>query len=118
MNGLGFEDIFLLDEAETRARVDSPLHLGALWEPRLVLVHPLKLVRAEAGLARREGAEVYENTPVEGIERNGAFRLRTPRGTRHGRAAGAGHQRLFAPLPLAEAQAGARLHPHAVRPSP
>ncbi|MEX0894105.1 MAG: FAD-binding oxidoreductase [Gemmatimonadota bacterium] len=81
MNSLGFDDIHLLDERETRARVDSPLHLGAMWEPRLVLVHPLKLVRAEAQLARRYGAEVFENSPVDAIRRNGDFELRTAGGT-------------------------------------
>lgn len=78
MNGLGFDDIFFLDERETRARVDSPLHLGALWEPRLVLVHPLKLVRAEKELAERVGARVFENTPVLDVKRGRRFRLDTP----------------------------------------
>ena len=81
MNSLGFDDIHLLDERETRARVDSPLHLGAMWEPRLVLVHPLKLVRAEAELARRYGVEVFENSPVGSIRRNGDFELHTAGGT-------------------------------------
>jgi glycine/D-amino acid oxidase-like deaminating enzyme len=67
MNSLGFDDIYWLDGDEVRQRVDSPLHLGALWEPRLVLVHPLKLVRAERDLALRYGAEVYENSPVRRV---------------------------------------------------
>jgi glycine/D-amino acid oxidase-like deaminating enzyme len=61
---LGFDDIYYLDKREVRERVSSPIHLGALWEPRLVLVHPLKLVRAERDLALRYGARVFENTPV------------------------------------------------------
>jgi glycine/D-amino acid oxidase-like deaminating enzyme len=80
MNGLGFDDIHWLDEAEVRARVDSPRHLGALWEPRLVLIHPLKLVRAERDLALRSGAQVWENSPVSRITRGPKFRLETPRG--------------------------------------
>jgi glycine/D-amino acid oxidase-like deaminating enzyme len=80
MNGLGFDDIHWLDEKEVRARVDSPLHLGALWEPRLVLIHPLKLVRAERDLAIRVGARVFENSPVLRIERGERFRLETPNG--------------------------------------
>lgn len=80
MNELGFDDIHWLDAGAVRARVDSPLHLGALWEPRLVLVHPLKLVRAEADLARRVGATVHENTPVLDVSRGADFVLRTPRG--------------------------------------
>ncbi len=81
MNRLGFDDIYYLDQREVRQRVDSPIHLGALWEPRLVLVHPLKLVRAERDLAIRHGARVFENSPVLKVERGDRFRLRTPRGT-------------------------------------
>jgi glycine/D-amino acid oxidase-like deaminating enzyme len=80
MNGLGFDDIYWLDESAVRARVESPRHLGALWEPRLVLIHPLKLVRAERELALRVGAHVFENSPVERIERGAKFRLETPHG--------------------------------------
>jgi len=81
MNRLGFDDIFFLDQREVRERVDSPMHMGALWEPRLVLVHPLKLVRAERDLAIRYGARVFENTPVLKVRRGEKFRLETPRGT-------------------------------------
>jgi len=82
MNELGFDDIHYLDQRETRERVDSPIHLGAMWEPRLVLIHPLKLVRAEKELALRVGAEVYENSPVTRVRRDGGpIRLETPRGT-------------------------------------
>jgi glycine/D-amino acid oxidase-like deaminating enzyme len=81
MNRLGFEDIYYLDEREVRQRVNSPVHLGALWEPRLVLVHPLKLVREERDLAIRYGARVFENTPVLKVKRGEKFRLQTPQGT-------------------------------------
>jgi glycine/D-amino acid oxidase-like deaminating enzyme len=81
MNGLGFDDIHFLDRDAVRDRVDSPIHLGALWEPRLVLVHPLKLVRAERDLAIRHGARVFENTPVLRVRRGDPFRLETPAGT-------------------------------------
>lgn len=81
MNGLGFDDIYWLDEKAVRERVESPRHLGALWEPRLVLVHPLRLVRAERDLALRNGAQVFENSPVERIDRGAKFVLRTPRGS-------------------------------------
>jgi glycine/D-amino acid oxidase-like deaminating enzyme len=81
MNSLGFDDIYWLDGAEVRRRVDSPLHLGAIWEPRLVLVHPLKLVRAEKEMAQRHGAMVYENSPVLRVDGRGPFRVVTPGGT-------------------------------------
>ncbi len=81
MNGLGFDDIYYLDERETRKRVNSPIHLGAMWEPRLVLIHPLKLVRAEKELVLREGGRVYENSPVTAVKRGDRVRLTTPGGT-------------------------------------
>ena len=81
MNRLGFDDIYFLNEREVRERVNSPIHLGAFWEPRLVLVHPLKLVRAEKTLAQRVGAEVHENSPVLKVKRGRRFRLETPGGT-------------------------------------
>jgi glycine/D-amino acid oxidase-like deaminating enzyme len=81
MNDLGFDDIYWLDEAAVRERIDSPRHLGALWEPRLVLVHPLKLVRAERDLALRNGAQIFECSPVERIDRGTNLVLRTPHGS-------------------------------------
>lgn len=80
MNRFGFEDIFWLNQTETRARVDSPRYLGALWEPRLVLINPAKLVRAERELALRQGVEVYENTPAIQIQRQNDFEILTPAG--------------------------------------
>ncbi len=81
MNKLGFDDIYFLDEKETRARVNSPIHLGAMWEPRLVLIHPLELVRAEKELVEKVGGKVYENSPVTKVERGATFELITPGGT-------------------------------------
>jgi glycine/D-amino acid oxidase-like deaminating enzyme len=83
MNELGFDDIHWLEGDEVRRRVDSPLHLGALWEPRLVLVHPLKLVRAERELALRHGAAVYENSQVTRVVQGGngtPYRVETAHG--------------------------------------
>lgn len=80
MNGLGFDDIYWLDAPAVRRRVASQRYLGALWEPRMVLVNPAKLVRAEKELARRAGAQIYENTPVLEVVRTPAAQLVTPRG--------------------------------------
>ncbi|MCX8025511.1 MAG: FAD-binding oxidoreductase, partial [Thermanaerothrix sp.] len=80
MNRLGFEDIYWLDQAAVRERVASPRYLGALWEPRLVLVHPAKLVRAERDLILRQGVAVYEHSPVLAITSRPRFRLHTPQG--------------------------------------
>jgi glycine/D-amino acid oxidase-like deaminating enzyme len=80
MASLGFQGIDWIDAAETRARVNSPRYLGALWEPRLVLINPAKLVREEKRLAMRIGVQVYEDTPVIEVLLNGQFDLKTPSG--------------------------------------
>ncbi|HEY44559.1 MAG TPA: FAD-dependent oxidoreductase [Anaerolineae bacterium] len=80
MQSLGVEGIYWIDRDEIRERVNSPLYLGAMWEPRLVLVNPAKLVREEKRLALRLGASVYENTPVIEITSKPNFNLRTPHG--------------------------------------
>jgi glycine/D-amino acid oxidase-like deaminating enzyme len=51
-----------------------------MWEPRLLLLDPARLVRAERDLALRLGVKVYENTPVLEITTRPHFRLKTPEG--------------------------------------
>jgi len=81
MQRLGFDDLFWLDANALRSRIVSPAYRGAMWEPRLLLVDPLKLVREDLRLAVLCGARVYENTPVLEIQRNrDKFQLRTPQG--------------------------------------
>jgi glycine/D-amino acid oxidase-like deaminating enzyme len=81
MASLGFLGIDWIDREAVRARVDSPRYLGAMWEPRLVLVNPAKLVRAEKRLAIAAGVRVFEGSPVEEITSRPSFRLRAPGGT-------------------------------------
>ncbi len=81
MQSLGFQGIDWMDGESLRKRVGSPRYLGAIWEPRLLLVNPAKLVREEKRLAQRVGALVYENTPVLEITEGKEFRLKTPQGT-------------------------------------
>jgi len=80
MNDLGFDDIHWIDADAVRARVNSPRYLGAMLEPRLVLINPAKLVREEKRLVLKLGAQVYENTPVLEITRTPKFKLQTPKG--------------------------------------
>ncbi|MGZ6272542.1 MAG: NAD(P)/FAD-dependent oxidoreductase, partial [Candidatus Limnocylindrales bacterium] len=69
----------------TREMVDSERYLGAMWEPRLLLVDPARLVREEKRVAQSLGVRVYENTPVLALARaatgEGAHRLLTPEGS-------------------------------------
>jgi glycine/D-amino acid oxidase-like deaminating enzyme len=63
-----------------RQEVDSPLFLGAWWEPRCGLLDPAKHARELKRLATSAGVTIYEEAPVESIERNGGFTLHTPQG--------------------------------------
>ncbi len=87
MNGLGFCDIEWIDRRAVRSMVDSERYLGAMWEPRLLLIDPARLVREEKRLALGLGARVYENSPVLAIGSPAAYggngsryRLVTPAG--------------------------------------
>ncbi|NOZ75108.1 MAG: FAD-dependent oxidoreductase [FCB group bacterium] len=81
MNELGFDDITWISPEEVRQRVDSTVYLGAMWEPRLLLINPAKLVRAERDLALRRGVRIYENSPVVTITSQPQFTITTPRGS-------------------------------------
>ena len=81
MQSLGFAGIEWIEQDAVQAMVNSPRYLGALWEPRLVLVDPARLVREEKRLAMRLGASVYENTPALEITSLPRFTIRTPQGS-------------------------------------
>jgi glycine/D-amino acid oxidase-like deaminating enzyme len=55
-----------------------------MWEPRLVLVNPAKLVREERRIALERGVRVFERSPVLAVARvgeAGPHRLLTPQGS-------------------------------------
>lgn len=80
MDGLGFQGISWMEADETRRRVNSERYLGAMWEPRLLLLNPARLVREEKRLALECGVEVYENTAVLEVSPKTPYRMRTPGG--------------------------------------
>jgi glycine/D-amino acid oxidase-like deaminating enzyme len=85
MSSLGFEGIEWIDAAATRKMVDSSRYLGAMWEPRLLLMDPARLVREEKRHAITLGVDVYENSPVLAVAKlpgaAGGYRLLTPQGS-------------------------------------
>jgi glycine/D-amino acid oxidase-like deaminating enzyme len=85
MASLGFDGITWLDAAATREMVDSERYLGAMWEPRLLLVNPAKLVREQKRFARELGVRVFEGSPVLAVAQTtgpgAVHRLLTPRGS-------------------------------------
>jgi len=67
---LGITGIQLIDGAELRARVDSPRYVGgAWWEPNCGLLNPAKLAWSWRDRVAAEGVQVYESTPVQGVDR-------------------------------------------------
>ncbi len=84
MSSLGFRGIEWIDAEATRKMVSSPRYLGAMWEPRLLLMDPARLVREEKRHAIAHGADVYENSPVLTVVKlpgAGGYRLLTPHGS-------------------------------------
>jgi glycine/D-amino acid oxidase-like deaminating enzyme len=78
---LGLDGIEWLDKQQTQAQVNSPLYLGAWWEPRCGILNPAKLSWSWAETIRALGVEVYERTPVMELNRHRkGIRLVTPRG--------------------------------------
>jgi len=78
---MGITGIEWIDAATVRSQVQSPLFLGAWWEPRCGLLNPAKQVRELKRVAQQFGAIVYEHSPVVSIERGTRLTLRTPGGT-------------------------------------
>ena len=85
MSKLGFEGIEWIDADATRRMVNSGRYLGAMWEPRLLLVDPARLVREEKRHAISLGTAVYENSPVLAVAKmpgtHSGYRLLTPGGS-------------------------------------
>lgn len=80
LTSMGIKGIEWIEADQVRAEVDSPLFLGAWWEPRCGLLNPAKQVRELKRIAQERGALIYENTPVNEIKRGNQFILITPQG--------------------------------------
>jgi len=82
VHSLGLEGVEWIDAQAVRERVNSPLYLGAWWEPRCALVNPARLAREMKRVATQFGAQIYERTPVSEISRGAdTFRVKTATGT-------------------------------------
>lgn len=80
---LGIGEIEWIDERELKSRVDSPIYMGgAWWEPRTGILNPAKLAWSWKKVIEQMGVQIYENTPVEELARDGRrYSLKTPDGT-------------------------------------
>ncbi|MEW6442763.1 MAG: FAD-dependent oxidoreductase [bacterium] len=69
-HSLGITGIDWLDRQRLLDQIRSPLYLGAWWEPRCGILNPAKLAWSWKEVIRRHKVEVYEQTPVIGIEKS------------------------------------------------
>jgi glycine/D-amino acid oxidase-like deaminating enzyme len=67
---LGLEGLEWLEQDQVREQVQSPLYLGAWWEPRCGILNPAKLAWAWKDVIQSLGVLVYENTPVLEVSRD------------------------------------------------
>ena len=78
---LGIEGIDWLEKNQLQEQVRSPLYLGAWWEPRCGILNPAKLAWGWKTVIESIGVQVFENTPVSEITRDGQkVSLDTPAG--------------------------------------
>lgn len=81
MHSLGFTGIEWLEKDQVQEKIHSPRYLGAMFEERLLLINPLKLVREERRLNLEAGVQIFENSPAIEIQRNAKFTIKTPSGS-------------------------------------
>lgn len=76
-------EIDFLDGDEVRAQLDSPTYHAGVWQRTgEALVDPARLAWGLAAAARSMGVEIYERTPMLGLDRDGAgMAVRTESGT-------------------------------------
>ena len=85
-HALGASQIRVLDAAETRAEINSPLYHGSSFNPDAALVNPVKLVEGLKRESARLGTRFHERTRVTAIEAGRAgVRVRTLGGEIHAR---------------------------------
>ncbi|WP_315770734.1 NAD(P)/FAD-dependent oxidoreductase [Rhodococcoides kroppenstedtii] len=72
----------MLDAAEVRAQIDSPIFLGGVWKrDETAIVHPARLAKELARVAAELGVEIYEHSSVVALDtpKGGRARLSTKR---------------------------------------
>ncbi|WP_426958965.1 NAD(P)/FAD-dependent oxidoreductase [Muricoccus radiodurans] len=69
-----------LSAPEMQARIRSPVFRRALYFTEGATLHPGRLVRALRDEVIRQGVQVFENTPMTGLDAAAPNRVRTPQG--------------------------------------
>ena len=66
------DEVALLDEAATRARLDSPTYLGGLLNRSIALVDPARLAWGLADAVERRDGAVHDRSAVRSVEPEGS----------------------------------------------
>ncbi len=66
------EDVEYLATKETRQRLSSARYHGALYFPKALHIHPLRYCLLLKAQIQAAGGQVFENSPVLGVEKQGA----------------------------------------------
>ncbi len=70
-----------LDQGQTRALVNSPTYLGALYDPKTVMLDPARLAWGLRRACLGRGVRLFERTPAQGLEEEaGKILVRAPAG--------------------------------------
>jgi glycine/D-amino acid oxidase-like deaminating enzyme len=80
LDAVGEQPYRLLSADEVGTLSGSPVHLAGVFEPRAATVHPGRLVRGLARVARELGVEIHERTPVTALGDGTPVRVGTARG--------------------------------------
>jgi len=81
IRSLGIEGIEWLSKEEVKKEVNSPLYLGAWWEPRCVLLNPVKLAWGIRKLNLELGVKIFEYSSVNEVNRHKShFTIKTNKG--------------------------------------
>lgn len=78
---LGSDAFQALTPAEVQRRAASKGHIAGIFEPAVATVQPARLARGLRKAALARGIAIHENTPMTGLDRGPAPRVRTPNGT-------------------------------------
>ena len=69
-----------LTPAEVAARCTSPVFRGGVFLPEGANLHPARLARALRSAVIDAGVQVFENTPMTGLDKDSPNRIRAPTG--------------------------------------
>jgi glycine/D-amino acid oxidase-like deaminating enzyme len=76
----GDEPFIRVAPEELQARSGSRAHIAGVLEPLSATVQPAALARGLVRVARQRGVEVFERSPMIGLERSATLAVRTPAG--------------------------------------